>query len=322
MRSALAAALDLDGDARRAAIAAVVADAPRSLEGWARLGDAGRDVIESYAAYRVGYHRGLDTLRAERMARQRLRALGAPGQPWLPPGPRRPAAHGRGHRGRRRSRALRAVPPAAGPRVATRGPGLSPSVVPFTGAVLCGGASRRMGQDKALLSVEGEAMALRVAGALREAGAAEVFGIGGDAEALGRLGLRVIADDHPGEGPFPATLTALRHAPSEVVAVLSCDLLRPSAVAVTALVRALMEGRGARSRAGRRRPPPVDPRRLETRGARAAPGVLRSGRPLAPTGRDRPGVVRGRRHRWPVGRRCGHPVRSGACLPRMTCWHG
>jgi len=99
-----------------------------------------------------------------------------------------------------------------------------------------------MGQDKALLSVEGEAMALRVAGALREAGAAEVVGIGGDEEALGRLGLRVIADDHPGEGPFPATLTALRHAPREVVAVLSCDLLRPSAVAVTALVRALMEG--------------------------------------------------------------------------------
>ena len=64
VRSALAAALDLDGDARRAAIASVVAAAPRSLEGWARLGDAGRDVIESYAAYRVGYHRGLDTLRA------------------------------------------------------------------------------------------------------------------------------------------------------------------------------------------------------------------------------------------------------------------
>jgi molybdopterin-guanine dinucleotide biosynthesis protein A len=99
-----------------------------------------------------------------------------------------------------------------------------------------------MGQDKALLSIDGEAMALRVASALREAGAAEVFGIGGDAEALGRLGLRVIADDHPGEGPFPATLTALRHAPSEVVAVLSCDLLRPSPVSVTALVRALMEG--------------------------------------------------------------------------------
>lgn len=60
----LAAALELDGQARRAAVAAVVADSPRFLEAWAELGDAGRDTIERYAAYRVGYHRGLDTLRA------------------------------------------------------------------------------------------------------------------------------------------------------------------------------------------------------------------------------------------------------------------
>lgn len=64
VRSALAAAMARDDDDRRAAIAEVVAAAPRSLEGWARLGDAGRDVIEAYAAYRVGYHRGLDALRA------------------------------------------------------------------------------------------------------------------------------------------------------------------------------------------------------------------------------------------------------------------
>lgn len=48
----------------RAALAAVVAAAPRSLDAWADLGDHGRDVVERYAAYRVGYHRGLDALRA------------------------------------------------------------------------------------------------------------------------------------------------------------------------------------------------------------------------------------------------------------------
>lgn len=48
----------------RDAIAAVVATAPRSIDVWAALGAAGRDDIESYAAYRVGYHRGLDALRA------------------------------------------------------------------------------------------------------------------------------------------------------------------------------------------------------------------------------------------------------------------
>ncbi len=60
----LDAALAAPIDARRAAVAAVVADAPRFLDGWAELGDLGRDTIERYAAYRVGYHRGLDTLRA------------------------------------------------------------------------------------------------------------------------------------------------------------------------------------------------------------------------------------------------------------------
>lgn len=62
--AALAAALDQGGDARRAALAEVVRSSPRSLLAWAHLGDSGRDVIERYAAYRVGYHRGLDTLRA------------------------------------------------------------------------------------------------------------------------------------------------------------------------------------------------------------------------------------------------------------------
>lgn len=61
--AALDAALALPEGERRAAVAAVVADNPRFLDGWARLGDLGRDTIEAYAAYRVGYHRGLDRLR-------------------------------------------------------------------------------------------------------------------------------------------------------------------------------------------------------------------------------------------------------------------
>lgn len=48
----------------RAAVVDFVVTHPRSLLGWATLGDHGRDVIERYAAYRVGYHRGLDALRA------------------------------------------------------------------------------------------------------------------------------------------------------------------------------------------------------------------------------------------------------------------
>jgi hypothetical protein len=61
---ALAAALEIaDENARRDAVSEVVAHNPRFIDGWARLGELGRHPIERYAAFRVGYHRGLDTLR-------------------------------------------------------------------------------------------------------------------------------------------------------------------------------------------------------------------------------------------------------------------
>ena len=49
---------------RRDAVAAATARSPRSLDAWATLGDLARDPVEAYACYRVGYHRGLDALRA------------------------------------------------------------------------------------------------------------------------------------------------------------------------------------------------------------------------------------------------------------------
>lgn len=61
--SAIAAATELSGADRREALAAAAAGSPRSLLVWAELGDSARDTIESYAYYRIGYHRGLDALR-------------------------------------------------------------------------------------------------------------------------------------------------------------------------------------------------------------------------------------------------------------------
>lgn len=60
----LTAALALQGADRKQAVSEVVAACPRFLAAWAALGDLGEHPIERYAAYRVGYHRGLDTLRA------------------------------------------------------------------------------------------------------------------------------------------------------------------------------------------------------------------------------------------------------------------
>lgn len=54
----------------RAAVAAVVAANPSSLDAWASLGELAEDpaggtqaAVEAYAYFRVGYHRGLDALR-------------------------------------------------------------------------------------------------------------------------------------------------------------------------------------------------------------------------------------------------------------------
>ncbi len=61
---ALARAARASDDDRRAAVAAVVADHPTLLAGWATLAELATDPVESYAYARTGYHRGLDALRA------------------------------------------------------------------------------------------------------------------------------------------------------------------------------------------------------------------------------------------------------------------
>lgn len=64
VRHALAQLRDVPDASRKGLAAAVVANHPRSLIAWCALGDSATDPVERYAAYRVGYHRGLDTLRA------------------------------------------------------------------------------------------------------------------------------------------------------------------------------------------------------------------------------------------------------------------
>jgi len=64
VRDAVQRARQAPAAEQRALAAAVVAQHPRSLIAWCVLGDVASDPIERYAAYRVGYHRGLDALRA------------------------------------------------------------------------------------------------------------------------------------------------------------------------------------------------------------------------------------------------------------------
>ena len=106
----------------------------------------------------------------------------------------------------------------------------------FTGAVLAGGASRRMGRDKAFVDVGGRPLASVAIDALRDAGAREVLAIGGTG--LEAMGCRAVADRWPGEGPLGGLVTALSAATDEAVVVLSCDLPFVTAGAVRSLLEA------------------------------------------------------------------------------------
>jgi molybdopterin-guanine dinucleotide biosynthesis protein A len=109
----------------------------------------------------------------------------------------------------------------------------------FTGAVLAGGASRRMGQDKAFVDWHGRPLVAVAAAALAGAGAAPVLAIGGDAARLRDAGLVPVSDDHPGEGPLGGILTALAATAEDLLVVLTCDLAAVGRAEVAAVVVAL-----------------------------------------------------------------------------------
>lgn len=86
-------------------------------------------------------------------------------------------------------------------------------------AILAGGQSRRMGQDKALMQWEGQTLlgrAVRAAAAVAEAVA--VVGREGAGE-----GVVWLQDDMPGLGPLGGLRTALQHF-GRPVALLGCDM--------------------------------------------------------------------------------------------------
>jgi molybdopterin-guanine dinucleotide biosynthesis protein A len=107
------------------------------------------------------------------------------------------------------------------------------------GAVLCGGDSRRMGRDKALIPIDGEPMAGRVAAALAGGGCDVVVLVGGDRELLqAATGRNWVPDRWPGEGPLGGLLTALSAGAGRDVVVAACDLPDLDADAVRAVISA------------------------------------------------------------------------------------
>lgn len=108
------------------------------------------------------------------------------------------------------------------------------------GAVLCGGSSRRMGTDKALVELAGETLAGRVGDALEAGGCSPVVLIGGDQRLLARLGRPTVADRWPGEGPGGGLLTALAALDDDLVVVAACDIPLLDAATVRRLIEAVV----------------------------------------------------------------------------------
>lgn len=134
---------------------------------------------------------------------------------------------------------------------------MEPSDVPdaVAGAVLVGGASRRMGRSKAWVPVGGVPMAVLVARALQAGGCRPVVFVGGDRDdpvdpadpadpARHEPDVPTVADLHPGAGPLGAVLTALHAFPGDVV-VAACDLPTLDGASVRALLAADPEGTSA-----------------------------------------------------------------------------
>jgi molybdopterin-guanine dinucleotide biosynthesis protein A len=90
------------------------------------------------------------------------------------------------------------------------------------GVVLCGGASRRMGSDKALLDFDGERLVDRAVRRLAELAEPVLLACGG--RALTVPGCASVDDAVAGAGPLAGIVGGLRRSPSILLAVVAVDM--------------------------------------------------------------------------------------------------
>lgn len=93
-----------------------------------------------------------------------------------------------------------------------------------TGAVLVGGRSLRFGSDKALFAVGDRSMARVVADIMFTAHIKDVFVVGDSQVVADALGLSLIADLYPGQGPLGGLVSVMREVSTEILCVLPCDV--------------------------------------------------------------------------------------------------
>jgi molybdopterin-guanine dinucleotide biosynthesis protein A len=109
-----------------------------------------------------------------------------------------------------------------------------------TAIVLAGGRSTRMGRDKTLLPVAGRPMIERVVSQLRPH-FSQILISADDAAKFQFLGLEVVPDRIPGEGPMMAVASALERSENDINFVVACDI---PVLPTDLLMRLLRDARG------------------------------------------------------------------------------
>lgn len=126
---------------------------------------------------------------------------------------------------------------------------------PLTGLVLCGGRSTRMGREKALITVVGRPLVLRVARLLDLVCDPTLLAPGRPGR-LGPLGYREVEDAAPGSGPLGGLVAGLAASPHPLLAVAAVDMPFASPALFT-LLADLHEGEDAVVPRVRSRPEPL-----------------------------------------------------------------
>jgi len=112
----------------------------------------------------------------------------------------------------------------------------------FSGVVLNGGQSSRMGVDKGSMPVRGRPLIDISISALRESGAEEIMIVGGEYLECQFDGVVQIEDRYPGEGPLGGVITALSVIEHDLAVILSNDLLHLDPSTILKIVSTINDG--------------------------------------------------------------------------------
>lgn len=94
----------------------------------------------------------------------------------------------------------------------------------FSAAIVAGGQSTRMGQDKAFMPLAGQPLIARILARLAQTAPAETLLIANRREPFAALHLPVYPDALPGNGSLGGIYTALQHSRNGLTLVVACDM--------------------------------------------------------------------------------------------------